>query len=115
MAPVAPVAPATATNAIAAQPGEEVAEEEEPVEILSFGKKGNPEALAHFAAGEAFESSGQHDQAMEEFYSSVIADPSNERTARDVAEWLLDQHHPERAVTLLSKVARRSDVSLAVA
>ena len=99
---------AAATNAAAAdQPAEE---EEEPVEALPFGK-GNPEALAHFAAGEGFEASGQHEQAMEEFYLSVLADPGNEKSARDVAEWLLDQHHPERAVTLLSKVARRPDVS----
>ena len=99
--------PAASTNAAAAQPAEE---EEEPVEALPFGK-GNPEALAHFAAGESLEASGQHEQAMEEFYNSVMADPGNEKTARDVAEWLLDQHHPERAVTLLSKVARRPDVS----
>ena len=100
--------PAAATNAAAAaQPAEE---EEEPVETLPSGK-GNPEALAHFAAGESWEASGRHDQAMEEFYSSVMADPGNEKTARDVAEWLLDGHHPERAVTLLSKVARRPDVS----
>ena len=95
--------PAAATNDIAAaQP----AEEEDPVEALPYGK-GNPEALAHFAAGEGLESSGRHDQAMEEFYISVMADPGNEKTARDVAEWLLDQRHPERAVTLLSKVAQR--------
>jgi len=99
--------PAASTNAAAAQPAEE---DEEPVTALPSGK-GNPEALAHFAAGESFEASGQHEQAMEEFYSSVMADPGNEKTARDVAEWLLDGHHPERAVTLLSKVARRPDVS----
>jgi tetratricopeptide (TPR) repeat protein len=88
----------------------DVDEEGEPVEVLPSGK-GNPEALAHFAAGESFEASGRHDQAMEEFYSSVMADPGNEKTARDVAEWLLDQRHPDRAITLLSKVARRPDVS----
>jgi tetratricopeptide (TPR) repeat protein len=85
-------------------------DEEEPVEVLPSGK-GNPEALAHFAAGESFENSGKHQQAMEEFYSSVMADPGNEKTARDVAEWLLEQRQPERAVTLLSKVAARPDVS----
>jgi tetratricopeptide (TPR) repeat protein len=127
--------PAISTNAAAAQPAEE---EAEPVETLPSGK-GNPEALAHFAAGESFEaealahsSAGEsfeargqreqaigesaearrlHEQAMEEFYKSVMADPGNEKTARDVAQWLLDQHHPERAVTLLSKVAGRPDVS----
>jgi tetratricopeptide (TPR) repeat protein len=100
--------PAASTNAVAA--GQPAAGEEEPGEALPSGK-GNPEALAHFAAGQSFEDSGQHDQAMEEFYSSVMADPGNEKTAREVAEWLLDQHHPEKAVTLLSKVARRPDVS----
>ncbi len=73
--------------------------------------KGNPEALAHFAAGESLESTGQHDEAMEEFYKSVMADPGNERAAYEVGQWLLDQHHPERAVTLLSKVAHRPGAS----
>jgi tetratricopeptide (TPR) repeat protein len=98
--------PAASTNADASQP----AEEEDEVDILPSGK-GNPDALAHFAAGESFEAAGKHDQAMEEFYSAVMADPGNEKTARDVAEWLLEQRHPDRAVTLLSKVAGRPDVS----
>ena len=119
--------PASSTNAAASQPAVEAldgegadggpnaaasnhADEEEPVEVLASGK-GNPEALAHFAAGESFEASGKHEQAMEEFFSSVMADPGNEKTARDVAEWLLQQRQPERAVTLLSKVAARPDVS----
>lgn len=100
--------PAASTNALAAQPADD--EEEEPADALPSGK-GNPESLAHFAAGESFEASGRHEQAMEEFYNSVLADPANEKTAREVAEWLLEGHHPERAVTLLSKVARRPDVS----
>jgi len=122
--------PANSTNAAARQPGAEAldaegaggganaaassnTDEEEPLEALSPGK-GNPEALAHFGAGESLESSGQHEQAMEEFYSSVMADPSNEKTAHDVAEWLLEQRQPERAVTLLSKVAARPDVSATI-
>ena len=80
------------------------------VVILPLGK-GNPEALAHFAAGESLESTGRHDEAMEEFYKSVMADPGNEKAAFEVAQWLLDQHHPERAVTLLSKVAHRPGAS----
>ncbi|HXR06097.1 MAG TPA: tetratricopeptide repeat protein [Candidatus Acidoferrum sp.] len=100
--------PAASTNALAeGQPGEE---ETEPSVVLPLGK-GNPEALAHFAAGESMESTGRHDEAMEEFYKSVMADPGNERAAFEVAQWLLDQHHPERAVTLLSKVAHRPGAS----
>jgi tetratricopeptide (TPR) repeat protein len=100
--------PAASTNAAAAsQPAEQ---EDDITEALPSGK-GNPEALAHFAAGESLEASGRHEQAMEEFYSSVMADPGNEKTAWSVAEWLLDSHFPERAVTLLSTVARRPDVS----
>jgi tetratricopeptide (TPR) repeat protein len=98
------------TNALAE---EQAAEEEEPAVALSAGK-GNPEALAHFAAGEGLESTGHHDEAMEEFYKSVMADPGNEKTAYAVAEWLLEQHHPERAVALLSKVTLRPGASAPV-
>jgi tetratricopeptide (TPR) repeat protein len=87
-----------------------VDEDGEPIDVLPSGK-GNPEALAHFAAGESLDASGLHNEAMEEFYSAVMADPGNEKTAREVADWFLVQHHPERAATLLSKVALRSDVS----
>ena len=56
-------------------------EEEEPGDVLPSGK-GNAESLAHFAAGEKPRGqSGRHVQAMEEFYSSVMADPGNEKTA----------------------------------
>src|ERR1035441_4893373 len=100
--------PAASTNALAASQPEE--EEEEPADALPLGK-GNPEALAHFAAGESLESTGLHEEAMEEFYKSVMADPGNEKSAYEVAEWLLEHKHPERAVTLLSKVALRPGVS----
>jgi tetratricopeptide (TPR) repeat protein len=99
--------PAASTNDLAE---DQAAEEEEPVVALPSGK-GNPEALAHFAAGEGLESTYHHDEAMEEFYKSVMADPGNEKTAYEVAEWLLEQHHPERAVALLSKVALRPGAS----
>ena len=108
-APPASSTNAPSTNALAdGQPAEE--EEEAPANALPSGK-GNPEALAHFAAGEGLEATGRHDEAMEEFYKSVLADPGNEKTAYDVAGWLLDQHHPQKAVTLLSKVALRPGVS----
>ena len=114
----------SATSSPSGTAPEAVGIDGEPVDVLSSGK-GNPESYAHFAAGESFEAEAQqdqasgdslaaarlHDQAMEEFYASVMADPGNEKTARDVAEWLFDRHQPEKAVTLLSKVARRSDVS----
>jgi tetratricopeptide (TPR) repeat protein len=99
--------PSASTNTLAEG---QTGEEEEPVVVLPSGK-GNPEALAHFAAGESIESTGRHEEAMEEFYKSVMADPGNEKTAYDVAEWLLEHKHPERAVTLLSKVALRPGVS----
>jgi tetratricopeptide (TPR) repeat protein len=99
--------PAATTNALVEG---QTAEEEELVVALPSGK-GNPEALAHFAAGESLESTGLHEEAMEEFYKSVMADPGNEKSAYEVAEWLLEHKHPERAVTLLSKVALRPGVS----
>ena len=83
--------------------------EEEGLAVPLPSGKGNPEALAHFAAGESLESTGRHEEAMEEFYKSVMADPGNEKSAHEVAEWLLEQQHPERAVTLLSKVALPSE------
>ncbi len=85
--------------------------EEEGLAVPLPSGKGNPEALAHFAAGESLESTGRHEEAMEEFYKSVMADPGNEKSAYEVAEWLLEHKHPERAVTLLSKVALRPGAS----
>jgi tetratricopeptide (TPR) repeat protein len=100
-----PVATDSATGAAAG--------DEEATEGLPAGK-GNVESLAHYATGEGLEEAGQHDEAMEEFYKSVVADPGNERTAKEVGQWLLDQHHPERAVTLLSLVAQNPAVSATI-
>jgi tetratricopeptide (TPR) repeat protein len=77
---------------------------------LSVGK-GNVESLAHFAAGEGYETNGQHELAVEEFYKSVMADPANEPLALELAHVYLDTQHPDKAVTLLSKVAERTNAS----
>lgn len=85
----------------------------EPPELLSTGK-GNPESLAHFAAGESYETNGQHDLAVEEFYKSVMADPANEEMALELTRVFLEEQQPERAVSLLSKVAERPGASAAI-
>jgi len=91
----------------------EAAGDNELAEVLPPGK-GNVESLAHYATGESLEESGKHAQAMEEFYKCVMADPADEKTARDVGQWLLDEHHPDRAIALLSRVAQRPAVSATI-
>jgi len=85
----------------------------EPANLVSTGK-GNAESLAHFAAAESFETNGQHELAVEEFYKSVLADPANEELALELTRVLMQDQHPERAVALLTKVAARPDASATV-
>ncbi len=63
------------------------------------------EALARFAAGVSGELREQPDEALDQFYKSVLADPSNEPLAIDVARRLIRKKESEKAVELLNKCA----------
>jgi tetratricopeptide (TPR) repeat protein len=108
--PAAKARAPSATNAVAA---EDAATEDDSADAVPTGK-GNAEALAHYAAGISYETNGQHNLAVEEFYKSVLADPGNEAKALELAQQFLQEQQPQKAAALLSKVAERPDASVAI-
>jgi len=69
------------------------------------------EALARFAAGVSGELREQPDEALENFYKSVVADPTNEPLAIDVARRLIRKKETGKAIEVLSKVAAQPNAS----
>jgi tetratricopeptide (TPR) repeat protein len=65
------------------------------------------EALARFAAGVSGELREQPDEALDNFYKSVVADPTNEPLAIDVARRLIRKKETGKAIEVLSKVAEQ--------
>lgn len=65
------------------------------------------EALARFAAGVSGELREQPDEALDQFYKSILADPSNEPLAVDVARRLIRKKETEKAIEVLSKCAEQ--------
>lgn len=65
------------------------------------------EALARFAAGVSGELREQPDEALDQFYKSVLADPTNEPLAIDVARRLIRKKESEKAIEILSKCAEQ--------
>ena len=63
------------------------------------------EALARFAAGVSEELREKPDEAAEQFYKSILADPSNEPLVVDVARRLLRKKETEKAIAILEKSA----------
>jgi predicted Zn-dependent protease len=73
--------------------------------------RGNPEALAHYAAGVSYEWNDEDALAVKQFDDAALADPSNEGLVIKVAQRFLKNKQPDKAVTVLAKSARRSDAS----
>lgn len=65
------------------------------------------EALARFAAGVSGELREQPDEALDQFYKSVLADPTNEPLVIDVARRLIRKKESEKAIEVLSKCAEQ--------
>ncbi len=65
------------------------------------------EALARFAAGVSGELREQPDEALDNFYKSLLADPTNEPLAIDVARRLIRKKETGKAIEVLSKVAEQ--------
>lgn len=65
------------------------------------------EALARFAAGVSGELREQPDEALDNFYKSVLADPTNEPLVVDVARRLIRKKESEKAIEILSKCAEQ--------
>lgn len=66
------------------------------------------EALARFAAGVSGELREQPDEALDQFYKSVLADPTNEPLVIDVARRLIRKKQFEKAVEILNKSAEQA-------
>ena len=69
------------------------------------------EALARFAAGVSGELREQPDEALEQFYKSVLADPTNEPLVIDVARRLIRKKETEKAIEVLSKSAEQPNAT----
>ena len=69
------------------------------------------EALARFAAGVSGELREQPDEALDHFYKSVVADPTNEPLAIDVARRLIRKKETGKAIEVLGKVAAQPKAS----
>ncbi|NBV21149.1 MAG: tetratricopeptide repeat protein [Proteobacteria bacterium] len=63
------------------------------------------EALSRFAAGVSEELRDQPDEAVEQFYKSVLADPSNEPLVIDVARRLIRKKQTDKAIDVLTRCA----------
>jgi len=69
------------------------------------------EALARFATGISKELNKKSEEALEEFFKSVKADPSNERLALDVARRLIRKQQVKEAIEVLESVRSKKDSS----
>jgi tetratricopeptide (TPR) repeat protein len=75
---------------------------------------GNPEAFARFAAGVTYEENDEEGPAITQFNQAALADPSNEQLVIEVARHFLKSKDTGKALSLLSKSARRADASAAL-
>jgi tetratricopeptide (TPR) repeat protein len=69
------------------------------------------EALARFAAGVSGELREQPDEALDQFYKSVLADPTNEPLVIDVARRLIRKKETDKAIEVLSKSAEQPNAT----
>lgn len=63
------------------------------------------EALARFATGWSFVYREEPEKALPEFYSSALADPSNEGLVIEVSRRLIQQKQNDQAIEILAKAA----------
>ncbi len=73
--------------------------------------RGTPEGLAHYAAGYSYEANDSPELARAQFEASVLADPSNEGLATNLARDFLKNNQTDRAIKLLSKAAQNPNAS----
>lgn len=63
-------------------------------------------ALANFAAGLSSDLRKDEDDALEKYFSSIKADPSNQRLALELARRLLRKQEVEKAIEVMEEVRR---------
>ena len=73
--------------------------------------RGNPAALAHYAAGLSYEWNDEDEQAVKQFNDAALADPSNEYLVIKVAQRFLKNKQVDKAVAVLARSARRPGAS----
>jgi tetratricopeptide (TPR) repeat protein len=72
---------------------------------------GNPEAFARYATGVSYEENDEAGRAIAQFDQAAVADPSNEQLVIEVARHFLKDKETGKALSLLTKSARRPDAS----
>jgi tetratricopeptide (TPR) repeat protein len=83
-------------------------------DVSNTKARGNPTALAHYAAGISYELNDDEEEAVKEFDDAALADPGNEELVIKVAQRFLKIKQADKAVTVLEKSARRRDASALV-
>ena len=66
-------------------------------------------ALARFAAGLSSQHKKKHDEALDHFFESIKADPSNQSLALTVARRLLQKQKVDDAIEVLERVQKTKD------
>jgi tetratricopeptide (TPR) repeat protein len=105
--PPAAVQSAPAASQDADDPGGDLMADESP----NTRARGNPTALAHYAAGVSYEWNDEDEQAVKQFNDAALADPDNEELVIKVAQRFLKNKQVDKAVTVLAGSARRPDAS----
>jgi len=99
----------------AAPRGDGSPQEARPARVsVSRQARGNPEALAHFAAGVSYTLNDEDAPALEQFDDAALADPANEPLVLEVARQLLKAKETDKALAVLGKSARHPGASAAV-
>ncbi len=106
-------APAPAASGLAGTPGDggDFLAEDFSEDSPNSSSAPSADALAHFAAGISYEWNDQDALAVKQFNDAALADPANERLVLKVAQRYLRNKHPDKAVAVLSKSARRANAS----
>jgi len=107
----AAVQSAPATSQSADDSGDTLLADDMPDGSPQSAARGNPAALAHYAAGVSYEWNDEDEQAVKQFNDAALADPSNEHLAIKVAQHFLKNKQVDKAVTVLAASARRPDAS----
>jgi tetratricopeptide (TPR) repeat protein len=76
--------------------------------------QGNPESLAHYAAGVSYTLRNEPERAVDEFYKSALADPRNEPLVLEICRNFLSKKQIDKAIDLLRKSSESPDASVLV-
>ncbi len=76
--------------------------------------KGNPEAFARFATGVTYEENDEEGRAIAQFDQAALADPANEPLVIEVSRNFLKNKETGKALSLLTRSARRPGASAAL-